>query len=179
MQEPSGLQRMVTVSLLAHAAAAAILVVAPGSLIGTRREEPRNIMTISLGGAGEGPLNGGMNAESARPVQTVVPEITKHEAALPPAAKTPEMVLPTKTVQAKPNAATKPEIKEAPEDARGRTPSKGTQKSGGEALTYTGARGQGFGLSTGGGPGSGSRLDVADFCCPDYIATMVDRIRSV
>jgi TonB family protein len=38
-------------------------------------------------------------------------------------------------------------------------------------------RGQGFGLSTGGGSGSGSRLDVADFCCPDYLMTMVERIR--
>jgi TonB family protein len=35
----------------------------------------------------------------------------------------------------------------------------------------------GFGLSTGGGVGSGSSLDVADFCCPEYIATMVVRIR--
>ena len=35
----------------------------------------------------------------------------------------------------------------------------------------------GFGLSTGGGAGSGSYLDVADFCCPEYIATMADRIR--
>jgi TonB family protein len=41
-------------------------------------------------------------------------------------------------------------------------------------------RGQGFGLSTGGGAGSGSSLDiVGDFCCPEYIATMIVRIRSV
>jgi hypothetical protein len=26
--------------------------------------------------------------------------------------------------------------------------------------------------------GSGSRLDVADFCCPDYIVLMVERVRS-
>jgi protein TonB len=38
-------------------------------------------------------------------------------------------------------------------------------------------RGQGFGLSTGGGPGSGSTLDVADFCCPDYIVLMASKIR--
>jgi TonB family protein len=42
----------------------------------------------------------------------------------------------------------------------------------------TGVRGQGFGLSTGGGPGSGSSLDVADFCCPDYLVLMIERIRS-
>ena len=45
-------------------------------------------------------------------------------------------------------------------------------------MAVTGARGEGFGLSTGGGPGSGSRLDVADFCCPDYLVTMVTRIKA-
>src|SRR5262249_57452994 len=30
----------------------------------------------------------------------------------------------------------------------------------------------------GGGGGSGSCLDVANFCCPEYIALMIDRIRS-
>jgi TonB family protein len=48
----------------------------------------------------------------------------------------------------------------------------------GSAVAETGARGQGFGLSTGGSPGSGAALDVADFCCPDYILQMIDRIRS-
>ena len=33
-------------------------------------------------------------------------------------------------------------------------------------------------LLPGGGPGSGSTLDVADFCCPDYIVLMLERIRS-
>jgi TonB family protein len=45
-------------------------------------------------------------------------------------------------------------------------------------VAETGARGQGFGLSTGGGGGSGSSLDVANFCCPDYIVLMIDRIRT-
>src|SRR5262249_11320337 len=31
---------------------------------------------------------------------------------------------------------------------------------------------------TGGGAGSGSTLEVADFCCPDYIVTMLERVRS-
>jgi TonB family protein len=35
----------------------------------------------------------------------------------------------------------------------------------------------GFGLSSGGGSGSGSYLDVGDFCCPDYLTTMMDLIR--
>jgi TonB family protein len=75
-------------------------------------------------------------------------------------------------------AAPAPAVKQAPDEARGRTPTRGAQPSPGSTVADTGIRGQGFGLSTGGGPGSGSSLDVADFCCPDYIAIMVTRIRS-
>src|SRR5439155_9917264 len=71
------------------------------------------------------------------------------------------------------------EIKQAPTEARGRTPTRGPQITGGNSIAETGVRGQGFGLSTGGGPGTGSSLDIiGEFCCPGYIATMVDRIRS-
>jgi TonB family protein len=38
------------------------------------------------------------------------------------------------------------------------------------------ARGQGFGLSSGGG-GTGSVLHTANFCCPVYIALMIDAIK--
>jgi TonB family protein len=181
MQQPEGLQRMLTASLLAHAAFAVVVVVAQGNLLKGRTTEPARVMTISLGAGGEGPVNGGMTAAAARPVQTVVPaeELTKRDAITPPAATKPEMVLPTNKTPVKPSKTTPtPIVKEAPEGARGRTPTRGTQKSAGEALTYTGARGQGFGLSSGGGPGSGSSLDVADFCCPDYIVLMIERIRS-
>jgi TonB family protein len=68
-------------------------------------------------------------------------------------------------------------VEQAPPEARGRTPSQGAEPAPGSTVADTGARGQGFGLSTGGGGGSGSRLDVADFCCPEYIVTMVERIR--
>ena len=86
------------------------------------------------------------------------------------------MVLPTKPV-AKVSKTPPPITTPAPDEARGRTPTRGAEPSKGNAVAFTGARGQGFGLSTGGG-GTGSTLDVADFCCPEYIATMVDRIRS-
>ena len=42
----------------------------------------------------------------------------------------------------------------------------------GATRTETGARGQGFGLSTGGSGGSGVQLEVGDFCCPDYLQQM-------
>jgi TonB family protein len=181
MEQPSGLQRMVTASLLAHGALGAVLILASGNLLGRHADEPRTLMTISLSGAGEGTRNGGFTSAAAPPVQAQAPpeDKAKHEAVRPPAAKTPEMVLPTNKANARPAKTPAPVVTQAPDDARGRVPTKGAQTSPGNAVTYTGARGQGFGLSTGGGPGSGSTLDVADFCCPDYIATMIDRIRSV
>ena len=69
-------------------------------------------------------------------------------------------------------------VKQAPDDARGRTPTRGAETSAGSAVAVTGARGQGFGLSSGGGPGVQGTLDVGNFCCPDYLVTMVTRIRS-
>ncbi len=70
------------------------------------------------------------------------------------------------------------EVKQAPTEARGTTPTRGAQVTEGTSLAETGARGHGFGLSSGGGGGSGIQLDVGDFCCPDYLMQMVQRIRS-
>jgi TonB family protein len=175
MREPGGFQRMVTVSMAAHAVVAATIVFAPGGWLSQRRNAAREVMTISLTGGGEGPRNGGFTTIGGRPVQTEVPpeELAKREAVRPPAAK-PEMTLPAKG----PAKATKaPDVKQAPDQARGRTPTKGAKVEAGTAIAETGVRGQGFGLSTGGGPGASATLDVANFCCPDYVVTMVERIR--
>lgn len=179
MREPPGFQRMVTLSVAAHALLVAMVILTPGGFL-AKRDTMREVMTISLGGGGEGPMNGGFTAIGGRPVQAVTPpdEPPKREAVRPPAAKLPDMTLPTKA-PAKTTPAKAPEVKQAPDQARGRTPTKGAQITPGTAIAETGARGQGFGLSTGGGPGSGSTLDVANFCCPEYVATMVERIRSV
>jgi protein TonB len=95
-----------------------------------------------------------------------------------PAAKTPEMTMPLPNARTvKPT--TSPSVKQAPDEARGRTPTKGKEPAFGSAIADTGVRGQGFGLSTGGGAGTGSTLEITgDFCCPEYLATMVARIRS-
>jgi TonB family protein len=177
MHEPAGLQKMVVVSVVVHAALIAAMVIVPASLFPHGAETPATVMTISLGG-GEGPRNGGMTALGGRPVQTTAPPEAKREAVRPPAAKTPEMTMPVlKAKPAKPAPPSTP-VKEAPDEARGRTPTRGAETSAGSAIAETGARGQGFGLSTGGGAGSGSTLDVANFCCPDYLIQMIDRIRS-
>ena len=177
MQEPGGFQRMVTVSLAAHGLLIAAVAIAPGGWMGRRAAGARDVMTISLAGGGEGPRNGGFTTIGGRPVQAVTPpdEPPKREAVRPPAAKPPEMTLPTKSAKA---SKTSPaEVKQSPDEARGRTPTKGDKITPGTAIAETGVRGQGFGLSTGGGPGASATLDVANFCCPDYVVTMVDRIR--
>jgi TonB family protein len=166
------------VSIGAHLALAAVLIVGRGGLF-NRHDVPPTLMTISLSGSA-GPENGGMTALGGRPVQAVTPpeDVAKREAVRAPAAKTPEMTVPlpnAKTVK----PTTGPTVKQAPDEARGRTPTKGKEPAFGSAIADTGVRGQGFGLSTGGGAGSGSTLEITgDFCCPDYLATMVMRIRS-
>jgi TonB family protein len=178
MQAPAGLQRMVTVSVAVHALMLTVLLFAPGGLIRRTSEPARTVMTISLSG-GTGPQNGGLTPMSGRPVQEQTPPDTpaKPEPIRPPAAKTPEMTVPlrgAKPVKVPPNTT----VKQAPDEARGRTPTRGAQTSPGTAIADTGVRGQGFGLSTGGGPGTGSSLDITgDFCCPGYLATMIDAIK--
>ena len=70
MQEPTGLQKMVTLSLVAHAIAGAGFMLTPGHLIGTRREEPANAMRISIAGS-EGPANGGMTTSNDVPLSPI------------------------------------------------------------------------------------------------------------
>jgi TonB family protein len=179
MQTPAGLQRMLSLSVAVHLALVAALVFAPGGLLKRAADPTRTVMTISLSGSGDGPDVGGMTMMGGRPVQTQAPPeaLAKPEPVRPPAAKTPEMTMPLP--DAKPVKATRtPAVKQAPDEARGRTPTRGAQTSEGSAIAETGVRGQGFGLSTGGGAGSGSSLDIlGDFCCPEYLATMIVRIR--
>ena len=177
MQEPGGFQRMATVSVLAHGVLIAIVLFAPG-MTPRHDDASRILMTITLGGGAPGPASGGQTAIGGRAVQAVKAPDEKllREAPHPPAAKTPEMTLPDP--KAKPTkSAPAATVKTAPDEARGRTPTRGDQARPGTALADTGVRGQGFGLSTGGGTsGSGSYLDVANFCCPEYIQAMSDRI---
>src|SRR5438093_2310417 len=176
MQEPAGLQRMIMVSCAVHTAIAVALLFAPARWVSHSQEAPRTLMTISLGGGG--PRSGGMTAMGDRPVQVQTPpeQPKPREPVRPPAAKTPEMTVPMRN--ARPSRTTPaPSVKQAPEDAKGRTPTRGPETRAGSTVAETGTRGKGFGLSSGGGPGLGSTLDVADFCCPDYIVLMIESIR--
>ena len=162
---------MVILSLVAHGAIAAMLVMAAPGWRG-RQQVPRTVMTISLGGA-PGPANGGMTPISGRPVQQMLEQPRLPVAHRPPAALSSQMTMPAPNVRTRavPRGTTT-----AP-DARGRTPTTGPQVQPGTAVAETGARGAGFGLSTGGGGGTGGYLDVGDFCCPEYLVIMQQLIR--
>jgi TonB family protein len=175
MGEPSGLQWMTAASIAAHVVVFATFLLMPGAWLSHQSNEPVNAMTITLGGGGDGPQNGGLTPMSARPVQAEALPDAPREALRPPAQATPQMTVPMPEARrAAPAAAT---VKQAPAEARGRTPTRGAQTSPGNAVAVTGARGEGFGLSSGGGPGVQGTLDVGNFCCPDYLVTMVTRIK--
>lgn len=179
-QETDGLTTMVGVSVALHAALLVGMVFAPGGWLSASPDEPKTVMTISLGEGAPGPSNGGLTAIGARAIQADPLPLppARPEPVRPPAARTPEMTVPIPQAKPQPARPPAPVVKNAPDDARGRTPTRGAEAGFGSAVAETGARGQGFGLSTGGGAGSGSRLDVGDFCCPDYLVLMVERIRS-
>ena len=138
MDAPEGLRRMLTASLFGHVALVVALLIVPGSLIRAKPQGPRNIMTISLSGTGEGPHNGGFTAAAAQPVQVkATPEEAKREPPHAP-AKIQEMVMPTKPV-AKTSKTPPPVMREAPDEARGRTPTRGAETSKGNAVAFSGA----------------------------------------
>lgn len=175
-REPGGLRNTVTVSAALHVGVAAIVVLAP-ALWGVRNvETPRTTMTITLGGGAPGPRSGGANPIGGRPVQTTEPANPRRPEALrPPAAKAPEMTMPAP--KASKPAPSKAEAQKAPVEARGKTLARGAEMRPGTAVAETGAKGEGWGLSTGGSGGTGSYLEInGNFCCPDYISTMLARI---
>lgn len=177
--EPAGLTQMAAISFAVHGAILVFLLFGPTHWFSAPVEDKKSVMTISLGGAGEGTRSGGLTAIGGRPVQTTEPAPVR-EAVRPPAAAAPEMVVPKPTAKPTqpPKAAPAPPPPQTTPDARGKQLTRGEEIRPGNALADTGARGQGFGLSTGGGAGSGSTLDVADFCCPDYLVLMMDKIKN-
>ncbi len=169
----AGLDRMLGWSALAHVTLVAVVALVPARWLGARAdEEPVAVMTVSLGGP-PGPRDGGMTPMPGRPIQQARPVEAKKaiEPIRPPAAREPEMIEPTKTAPPKASTPTQVDAK----DPRGRTPTTGEEVTAGSAVAETGGRGQGFGLTRGGG-GTGAYLDVGNFCCPEYLSTMLDLI---
>lgn len=177
-RDARGLRPMAVCSALLHVALIGVLVATQGRILGRSEDQPREVMSISLGGA-PGPRSGGLNPLGGRPVQREVPDApARPEPVRPPAAKTPEMALPSPAAKTRPQPREKfGAVTQAPEDARGRTPTTGPKERFGSSAAETGGYGFGSGLSTGGGGGTGGYLDVGNFCCPDYLETMMARIQ--
>jgi TonB family protein len=157
-QRPEKFGRMVVWSVAVHAGAAALLLFGPFDWQ-VVAEEPRTVMMISLAGA-PGPRAGGMTPMGGRAISE--PEPAPRRAIPPPPPKPRATPVP---------AARRPQPKPAPKPAPEEEPQPGVTR------TETGARGQGFGLATGGSGGTGVQLDVATFCCPEYIEQMVTLIQ--
>jgi len=170
-RESDGLDKMVGASIAAHVVIVAIVALGP-AWFGKVEVPPENVMTISLSGA-PGERTGGMTPIGGRPVQQITESPKAIEPVRAPAARTPEMIEPTKVAK-RPD----PKVQNSPaKSPTSRTPTKGQEVEKGSAAAQTSARGQGFGLTSTGGGGTGSYLDTANFCCPEYIATMLDLIR--
>jgi TonB family protein len=171
-RQGDGMQATLGASLSAHLALIAVVFLAPGGWFGAKTA-PEVIMTISLGGP-VGPRDGGMTQMGGRPVQALAEAKRAIEPVRPPAARAPEMIEPKKVAAKKAES----KITETVKTPSGRTPITGEELRKGSAVSAAPTtRGQGFGLSSGGG-GTGSYLDTANFCCPEYIALMVEQIRA-
>jgi TonB family protein len=168
-RQTDSLQKMVVLSVVAHIAVIATVTFAPRN---TTQDVPREVMTISLGGA-PGPRSSGMTQMGGRQVQEVKPPEPVRRPETAPAPTRPEMTLPDPRAKRTPQTRTE----KAPRDATSRTPTTGEQPSEGSARADTRIRGQGFGLSQSGGAGTGVQLDVTDFCCQEYLAEMVTLIQ--
>jgi TonB family protein len=168
-----GMSRMLGVSLAAHAALLTAFVLVPADWRSATARDEGPVMTISLGGT-SGPDSTGMTSISERPVQAVAPPDEKVEPNVPPAPKAPEMVEPERVAKPTPvKPVTKP-VEKSP----ARKPTRGEEIKTGDAKAKTGGATIPFGgLAMGGGGTDGVRLDVQNFCCPDYLQTMVQRIR--
>jgi TonB family protein len=167
-REPQGLRQMITLSLIVHAVGTAGLLFLPSPQ--ARDTAPESVMTISLSGT-PGERHGGMTSIAGRTAEAA-PEAKP--APTQAVAKVPEMVLPT--ITKKPVAPPKP-VKQAPDDAHAKAVPKAAEASKGDARIETGAHTLGFGLTTGGGGGTSGYLDVANFCCPDYLSTMTQLVQ--
>lgn len=172
--EVDGIRRTLAVSAVAHLVAVGALLATPGTFL-DRADEDLASMSIRLGGP-DGPGEGGLTPLGGRPIQEIIPlmELRRPQWVQPPADTAPEVVIP---VEDAPRVEPESEVETAPDEARGRRLTRGPQLQEGNAMSDTGTDGIGVGLSAGGLGGSGSELSLSDFCCPEYLATMVSLIR--
>jgi TonB family protein len=168
--------RMVLLSLVAHGALLSTMILMP-TFWQSATATNEKVMEISLGGV-EGPSTGGMTPPSARKVDEVAERDPRARPDAPPPPK-PEMVEATPATKPAPKPTAKP-IEETKPKETGRKPAIGAEVSKGTARVETNSPAQVpfGGLSTGGGGFGGTEINIAGFCCPEYIRLMQQRIHS-
>jgi TonB family protein len=145
-------------SVAGHVAIVAAIWLAPAR---TPNDSNRLVMNVTLGGA-PGPRSGGLTQTGGRRVEPTPepPKPTPRTAPTPPPSRSAAAALPAKTAPARPErqepSRSTPAIPEPPRD--------------GSTRTETSARGQGFGLATGGNGQKAIETETTgDFCCPGYL----------
>jgi outer membrane biosynthesis protein TonB len=133
------------------------------------RPAPPKIMTITLGGP-NGPRATGTTAASSRAVDQVAPQ-PKHEVVKTAASQSSVMTLPIKS-EPKPT----PKVQDLPITSMPKPATTGAQIQKGTAQAETGSTAQSTGLTVGGAGGSTGMLEITDFCCPEYLKEMIQRV---
>jgi TonB family protein len=175
-READKISRMVVLSLIAHAMLIAAVALLPAGWGASVKKDDVSTMVISLGGA-PGPRQG-MTAISPKPVQEAAPDAAKPNTQAPPALVKPEMVEPLKNAKPQPKSVAKVEPKKNEPQLHGRTPTTGPEVKQGTARIETGGQTTPFGgLATGGGGAGAAYTDYANFCCPEYLQTMVQVVQ--
>ena len=174
MREPQGIGRTAALSVVVHLVAVVSIVLTP-VMWPARKTTPPVVMTITLGGT-PGPKTGGISQLGGRTIVAAEPGKAPKldRVALPTPKAEPAMVLPDPRLKPR----TPPRTDERSKDESGRAGGRGADTQKGSTTVETGAKGMGFGLSNVGGGGTGGHLEVENFCCPEYITEMVERIRS-
>lgn len=167
---PEGLKPMVSISFVVHIAVILAMIALPRDWF--RMADQPDVMTISLSGS-PGERSTGMTSVGGRQVEQVAPPPKRPELAKPVEPTRPDtMKIPTK-------APAKPETKRPADIAPPtRPPVTGAEVAKGSAAVETGSKGQSPGLTFGGGAGGAvGQLEVAAFCCPEFLDAMLRQIR--
>lgn len=182
------MNRVITWSVAIHIGVIVFALVTPRSWWSTA-PEARDVMTINLGGS-PGPVTGGQTNIGGRTVEEVAPPPPRPQTQRPtppappaptaaPTTRTPPRTPPPASAapprSAPPASTAKPQ--QAAPPAASRPPVTGREITQGNTTVDTGASGQGAGLASGGRFGGGE-TDLANFCCPDYLATIQTQIDS-
>ena len=166
-QRSERLTPMVVASVVGHAAMLTVLMLIS---LGAEVEPPPRVFMVSVTGSG-GPRSGGATAIGGRQVDRVAPD--------PPKAIEKPAVVPAKPTLPAPEKPTPArEATRKPADtAITPSPRTGKEVQEGSTKVDTGARGTGFGLSSGGGPTGVTFEGLTDFCCPEYVQLMIEQIQ--